>query len=305
MFNEELKREFIKFRIGNTNIAESFLIFVFNKVGKYEKGVNKDVYSFDYETIGDMFKSFKTPNITTLQTINSQLIAYTDFCIKKGLTEKNYYTYVNANYMKDCLDNNKIMEQFVTREQLILWCDKLPNPRDRFILLALYEGIKGKDYDELIELKESDVSETEFILSSGRKIVPSELLWRTCQLTIDKKTLEIMGDNHRNLYFFDQNDKHILKALLGNKPTNRKSQGRWIHRNIKRALEYAGAPKSINANQILECGIINYINEIAKDYGVTGAEMIYHPDLDKMIEDKFGKKLSKQIISLKYESYLV
>lgn len=47
-----------------------------------------------------------------------------------------------------------------TREEVLGMCDELYNYYDKAILLALFEGIKGKGYSELLNLKPGDIKET-------------------------------------------------------------------------------------------------------------------------------------------------
>ena len=64
----------------------------------------------------------------------------------------------------------------VDKKTLYSWVDQLLNPSDAFIMLALFEGIKGKDFCEIVKLKMSDFNENEVTLCTGRKVIVSNKL---------------------------------------------------------------------------------------------------------------------------------
>ena len=90
---------------------------------------------------------------------------------------------------------NKVLfdMRIVKREDVLQWISTIKNPRDQFIILGLFEGIRGKDNIELSLLKPSDVKGNEVTLYGGRKI--------------------IISDKNFDIYFSPQ-DKSITNAVL-------------------------------------------------------------------------------------------
>ena len=48
--------------------------------------------------------------------------------------------------MRGCVNKALFNMKIVSKNTILNWVEQLPNPKDQFVLLGLFEGIKGKDF---------------------------------------------------------------------------------------------------------------------------------------------------------------
>ena len=117
-----------------------------------------------------------------------------------------------------------------TKQEIIDICDSLVNAQDRFIVYALFSGIRGNKYEDLVKLQVKDINfETkEILLPSGKIIKMDEYLEDILKDITDKKfgcyyyKLNRSGQYDINSFYkFNMDSEYVLKV----KPTVTNNHG--------------------------------------------------------------------------------
>lgn len=160
MYNEENKLEYIKFKLSDDQaprLAKNALQRFFSKTYPFEVEKGKDICNFNKDEIIDMYKTINYTSLETVANTNSQLSSYTQYCLNNHqvLDYQNHFTEINIK-LCSTLISDKLSYDIVTRDELLAIAKKLPNHSDAFILLCLFEGIRGQDCSEIRQIRMED-----------------------------------------------------------------------------------------------------------------------------------------------------
>lgn len=306
MYNKELKLRYIEEKNEISTLPNNYLICQFNKVAKYEEELNKDVYDF---TVSEIIEYYKTLNIASLEIIamlNSQLSQYTQWCFNQNLIidGQNHFIEITLEQMKTCLNKVLVIKKIITRNQIIDWCDQLPNPKDQVIMLGLFEGLKGHNFCDFVNLRPQDIHGNKLTLVDGREIAVSDLLIKYMEESIAEKTYySSSGNQTKTMPLVDRG--YVIKNYPNTKEgTSDFAKGRIIYNSIARSLKYVGALDVVSANSISDSGKIWMIKERAKELGISNKDYIYSNRISE-VEYQFGCKIVRSVFCLKYEDHLV
>lgn len=305
MFNEELKRQFIDERNKEVVLPQNYLKCQFNKVSEMEKDLNKDVSNFTVYEIIEYYKLLNTSSLESLVTLNSQFSIYTQWCLQNNLVSdnQNHFLEITIEMVKGCISKVLLEMKIISKDKILDWVDQLPNPKDQFILLGLFEGIKGKDFCELSKLRPADINGNIATLCTGRKIELSKKLLEiidACLSTDLYYSISGKGDKIMPLV----NNGYIIKDYPNAKDNVSDFQmGRKIYNAITRILDYFGMLEFMSANSIFESGKLNMIKERANELNITSKEYLYSDHI-KEIESKYNLKMIRSTFWAKYEDYL-
>lgn len=305
MYNEELKRRYIKEKNEAATLPSNYLECQFNKLGKFETELNKDAHDF---TVYEIIEYYKTLNVSSLEVIavlNSQLSQYAQFCLQENLVKdnQNHYLEISLEQMKLCLNKVLIDRKIVSRDQVVEWSQQLPNPKDQLIMLGLFEGLKGKDFADLVNLRPEDVNGNKLKLIDGREIIVSDMLIKYIEESIAEQVYySSSGSQTKTMPLMDRG--YVIKNYPNIKEgTSDFAKGRVIYNSIARSLKYVGVLDFMTANSICESGKIWMIKQRSKEIGISTKDYVYSTYI-REVEYQFGCKIVKSVFWLKYEDHL-
>ena len=179
MYNDELKTRYIE-TLENEAIR-ALLTKEFESCGDTEENLGKDIKDFNRTEILDYYTSLNTYSLDSIMVRNYRFEHYADWCIANMLKEgKNEFADITPEILMGCLNKDVVNSLVLTREQVLEVIDNLPYG-EAFLILALFEGICGKDYEEFHDLKLTDfnVKGNEIIvkLCTGRKLTVTKELY--------------------------------------------------------------------------------------------------------------------------------
>lgn len=91
-------------------------------------------------------------------------------------------------------------------------CNTFINYQDKFIIYGLYQGIKGENYSDLLEIKLSDVAEDySYIKLNNGEFICDDFMKKIIRGTI-KANLYIINDHDENRYYFNDESKYLIKS---------------------------------------------------------------------------------------------
>lgn len=98
----------------------------------------------------------------------------------------------------------KNIKGYISREELMEAVEILANPQDKFILMAIYNGIAGKsNMSDLLGLKVEDVDFDSHTITIGDRVVNMDS-------DFEKITLDTIEEN---IYYLESDSKHTNKDV--------------------------------------------------------------------------------------------
>lgn len=305
MYNKQIKLRYIKEKSKFVTLPSNYLECQFNKSEKYEREIGKDIHNF---TVYEIIEYYKTLNITSLEVLavlNSHFSMYTQWCLQENLVidGQNHYIELDLDQMKKCLNKIVLERKIVSRDQVIEWCEQLPNPKDQVVLLGLFEGMKGKDFCDFVNLRPEDISGNKVYLASKREIFISDRLLKYINDSI-KETVyySVSAKQEKRMPLVDNG--YVIKNYPNTKEgTSDFIKGRALYNGIARSLNYVGVLSFMSANSIHESGKLEMIKKEAAKHNMSAKDYIYS-DFAKDVEHQYNCNIPKSTFWIKYEDYL-
>lgn len=317
MFNEELKQEYIRNKEENTNLPEGYLRRLFNRSETTEEYLGKDIYDFSVSEIVGLLIKLNMNSYDTLYVINSHYRLYTDYCLSKGLVfdNQNHYNEITKDRLLSCVNPLVAENKIIDREKLNKYCDMLVNYQDKFILQCFFEGICGKEMSDVFMAEFSDIDEVnnKMKLTSGRTVNVSTTLIEYAREADEAKMLfpNLSVDTSSNAETRKMEliqDGKIVK-WTAHSTTETDVDGKkevYSYRNkISYMFRYLGITHIVTPNSLIESGIIDRINSLAKELNRSVEEIIYDKKYYDAICYQFNKKIVRSTFLKKYEKFLV
>ena len=306
LYNPELKIQYIEEKSQEVIISNNYLECQFNKSFKLENELDKDISNFTVYEIIEYYKMLNSSSLDTLVVMNSQFSMYTQWCLQKSLVKdnQNHFLEMTIEQLKECLNKMLVNLKFVTREIVLNWVDELPNPKDQFVLLGLFEGLKGKDFCELAKLRPEDIKGNIASLCTERKVKLSDKLLKVINdCVLEDKYYSISGNGTKTMPLLDKGFviKDYPNAMVD---VSDFQSGRKIYNSITRILNYFDVANFMTANSVFESGKLQMIKERAKELNMSCKDYIYSNFITE-VEEKYNTKIVRSIYWLKYEDYLV
>ena len=303
MYNSEIKKRYISEKESGIRINPYIMPALFEKTAAYEEAAGKDVCNFSASQAAEMLNAFGSHSINSVNVNVSMLKQYTDWCIQQGIAARpqNPYKGISA----DLAFRREYYEKRVwSREQVLACCRDLPDFCDRFILLGLFEGIKGKNYCEFTMMKRADIDSarrTIGLYGRGPCIFSEEL----CRLGI-KSADEyyyhtLSGD--RSIPF-PPDDDHVIKAQRNAmERADLFRKGRRVYTALNRIFRFIGADPDMNAQTVAESGMIDMIKRRSRENGMSAQAYLYSSSFSE-VEKQYDTHIVKAHFIKKYGGLL-
>lgn len=312
MFNEEQKNAYIEQKLETTTLNKYFLPNAFRQSCPFESELGKDLSNFTATEIENMYKTMNFASLSSLVVINNAYSLYAGWCLSalhNVEDSQNHFLEFSTETLKgliNCLDRDK---KVISRATLLSQISVLKNPSDKFLMLALFEGIKGRDYEEIWTLKENDVDAVRCTMNTKRgvKKYSPELCRYARESSIEtvyhsfREKSDDSWDYGRDIPFYESN--LVVKQYVNihdENPSNYR-QGRRIYSKYVRILKFLGLTAML-PNDIYNSGLIHYINTKAKELGISGEEFVRTHSVE--LSYYYEKKITKAFLD-QYGDYLV
>lgn len=303
MINEDRKERYYEFKLKTTvnNIAP--IQAQMKRVSQFENTYGKDLCDFNIEEILEMYKLLSYTSFDALLVVNSTLVQYTDWCMSENLVinGQNNYRMLTSNMIMQLLNKTLVAHQIVTRDTVLNWIKELTNPRDKFIVLSIFEFGKSKcNFEDTVyaRIEDIDTFSHKMKLHSGRIVdVSDELIQIAKESAI---TLNVMPP-YTNKYKLEETGTIIKK------PKKRENTpaglGRDVYSCLKKALDSIDV-KCISANSIHLSGEIHMIKRLAKKYEISCEEVLKKREYYSEVEYQYGSSIRPSLFLKKYGNYL-
>lgn len=293
MYNSENKSRYIEEKESSVILTDGFLGRVFRKTSEFEEERGKDVCDWSRPEILEYYKCIGTASMDSLYTLNSTLSLYTEWCIANNLSETNQNNFTNMtnDELFPCVDLKKKHEGIITREELLDMIGYLKNESDRFIILALFEGIQGDYFTEILDAKTTDIHNGVIKLVSGRELPISKELEKIAYAAANANKYFCIGGMQEKVVDFHSAamSDEIIKDFQNTYSTDTLARRRRIYTRLIKLLTHLGIEKRVNAASLMESGRVWYIKEELKKYNLPFETYMKFHEIRKPMEYRYGK----------------
>ena len=304
VYNQEIKERFLN-TIDLSQYPPRWWERVFEKTSIFEQSKNKDLYAFTTPDIIEFYKFLDVASFTPLMVYNNNLIKYAQWALNENLVfdGQNHFDELDTDMLFNCVSKIKINQSILSYEDFsYLISHQIKNEQDKYIFYCLFEGIKGKNYQDIVNMKLTDIDENKMIvhLESRDISIPQEFI-DICHTADSQKVYEGLG-----------NTETITPLIPGITILKEKhnSQGKdinrtvynTIYRNIESIKELSGV---VSAKTIQVSGMIYYLNKRADEVGMPVEDLIYDLDKCQDIVDKYQFNLdTRRRWLIQYKDFL-
>lgn len=197
---------------------------------------------------------------------------------------QNHYEECTREILQGCLNKEMVKKKIIMRDELLTLIEELPNVSDKFLILALFEGIYGKEYSDFFELRPDAFSKqgNDYVVKlPDREITCSSYLYHLGVQSADEYTMYIYKKDSVTQEYkflerkFRSDDDRIIK--LGFNAQQDKLNTQIFSRKLIRIKKYLGIP-SINKTSLKDSGLLYEIQKRMKE-GRRAEEIINDEDL--------------------------
>ena len=306
MYNQKLKERYRKEKESYTTVSAYYFSSLFKRTEPFEEELDKDASNFTTYEIINMYKTLAIMSLDTIATMNSNLSMYTQWCIQENLVNdyQNHYLEITRDMMASFVNKLAMDKKVVSREQVLDWCQQLPNPSDSFCLLGLFEGIRGGGYLEIALAKIEDFHDNIFTAYNGREIKVSSTLIEYAKQS--NETIEYQSIS-RNM----EKEVNLIEngRIIKDYPNVRRTESlpvlrRRTQSRLARIFNYMGILEYMNGNDIRMSGVIEMINSRCKELKISGKDYIYGIGIEE-IKNQYDFKVASSVFMDKFGEYLV
>ena len=284
IYNEDIKKLYLE------HIAEKSYLDVmstcFNNCSDIEQTLKKDISNFNLADILGYYKTLGTSSAHYLQVINSRFTAYTNWCLDGNLVadKQNHFKEIHVKELEDCINKQLWKREIISRKDLlgIIGRQEL-NASENFLLLALFEGIYGKQYQEIRQLYYKDFNKNKVKLCTGRELTVSDKLVELAKESSETYTY-LTSDNRERKYKLDEGRCFKFPEI-----TSTEGEVIYISKRlglIKKEYDYYFAKRDL----LKESGRIDMIKGLMKKNDWTAEECVRNKLKD--IEYRYGHLIS-------------
>jgi len=296
-YNNDIKVEFEKHLVDlhGEKTAKAYMAS-FKRSSEMEEFLKKDLYLFTEGQILDVITAGNHASVIAAKSVLTHINAYITWAIQNGLTPANINPVENitTDDIEKAISHNKKFH--ITEEELIKIEDKLVNAQDKYVLRALFEGVRGQQFSEIRNLKIDDVQGNDLRLTGLKGEV------RTA--TFSDRFIEIIKSAYEEEYYQYSNGKsdsrikeaqlkgngYIFKQKLATRNIGSKEAVPAFH--VYRSMEVI---KEVAENPYLD----PYKIQISGQIAAAKKYLDKHSTLDKY----FYEELAKQYNINKTNSY--
>lgn len=305
MYNEQQKQRFLA-TINPAQYPPGYWGRLFEQYGIIEEELQKDLCNFTKPEICKAHKFMSCTSYETLLVNNINMKAYTTWALQNSLVNDgiNHYDDMTPEDIFACVNQGLLQSSIVSRDLVLNRIRSLDNPRSAFIVLGIFEGIRGTKFSDLVSLKLSDFDKsacTVTLPSGSTRPVSSDLIY-WAEMADQQNILVTVNGREFQLY-----GTRIIKRL---RSTNIKEDDTEEHRNVYRealrSFDMMGFTGKVSTNSLYTSGMIDMINQIARRENVTAQTVLYVKPLFAELNTMYSMQAyMRSRFLMKYKEFLV
>ena len=304
-YNEELKKRYIEEKEKMLSVSSNYIDVQFRKTSEMEYELNKDVSNWTLYEIVEFYKIMNLSSYESLLCLNSTLSQYAQFCLENSLVKdnQNHYLECTVDVIAGCVNRAILDKKIVDRETVLRWVYELPNPKDQFILLSLFEYGKSKDFKDIVYARPKDVNGNNLKLSNRTVEISNDLIRIIDNCKEEESYYSISGGGKKIMPLVDYG--YIVKSYPNqNMSLSDFQKGRNIYISCQRMFNYLGVGQWMSPNSIAESGKLHMIKEKSKELNISPSDYLYSNSIEE-VEKQYDCNIVRSIYAKKYNEHLV
>ena len=265
----------------------------FEKTCVFEKMYNKDFHSFTVPDILGFYKFLDVGTLTPLLTYNENFAKYAQWALNEHLIADNFnhFTEIDNDQLYSCLSKDKMSQSILSYDKFNELINiHIINDQDKFVFYCLFEGIKGKDYLDICNMKMEDVDEHELVVHlADRDVKVNKRFVEIAKAANAQTTYETLSESNKEVPLLP--GATIIKEKYNSRGAN---ISRQIYSTIVRNIDYISQlSEVVTAKSIRDSGLIYYFNKRADQLNMSVKNMLYdNPQACMDIVDKYQFNLN-------------
>jgi len=307
MYNAEQKQRYLD--LCETKYSPTYvtnLMSAFIRVAPFEELFGRDCAEFSNREIGDFYSALCYSNEFVYKTLNSRLSGYTEWCNQQLLVPDGCNHYSEFTSKDFSMYINKVLEskRYIDEIEFYEVVERIVNPRDQFLMLCLFEFGKTSHYDEIMQMKLSDIDQKNLTISlcTGRVVkVSSKLVSVAVEADIELEYLLVVSGKKKRL---GASEYIFKKATNANQYSNDPlHNNKIVAKILKQIADNYNLYKGINSTSIAVSGQIAMITRRAEKLGISKEQYVMNhfdelraqynmsPNIPYMYLQKYGAYL--------------
>ncbi len=305
MYNAEFKERYLNENEYRNKNLRTYMTMQFDNIAEMESALGKDAYDFTTKEILEYYKMRVFASLETLMNLNSQLANYTRFAISCNLVKdcQNHYEELYDNsVLNECINTSLTAINIFTRQQLMEMANDVVNPFEKFMMYAFFEGIRGNQYCEILDLTEDcfDIEKQEVHLCTGRVLHVSKELIDTAIESANEYMYYVLSKNggYRTVSF-KPDDNRVIKCRMN--AVKEKRDYHFVNVRMIRMIDNYGFT-GLKPSTLEVSGRIDMIKKYMAADNCENYEETFFKHRNE-IEYRYGKVGSVRRWFLKYGKY--
>jgi integrase len=273
-----LKEDFIRHVSNGNENTELAYSRILSKAQKFEEQLGKDMSEFDFDEVNMLMGYLNASTISSVQTQHNIIKQYIQYAINNGYGNPLQINYAEMLQVKDFyqyINKIKSTKQIIDREDIIDIIESSDlyggNAQDYCPIVMIFNGVWGRNLEELINLRKSDIDMDNSSLllrrnNGKQRIISIEKEWIQYLLYASEETEYITITEEKTITRKLMDTPYLLRRTTTkrNQNGNIKISPAQLRQRITKVRDFWGN-RYINPTSILRSGMIAY----AKKYKVT------------------------------------
>lgn len=305
IYNAEQKRRYMSSEsMFKIKVEYTFKTFV--KCKYYEEEFGKDICNFSKKEIEEMYKRWNIASFYSITSTNYYLSWYTRWCINQGLVDdsQNHFLEFDSKRLNELLNKVVLDMMIMSREDVEQCAASFENPRDGFIILAIFEFGKKNYYEDVVYacMKDIDFNNKTMKLKSGRIVSISDKLIEYAEDANAAQFYYVRCSNGAEKAYALFDDGTIIKNTSQAKNDTDELKGRRIYTTLSKMLKRTNYDY-VTAHTIVNSGKIDMVKRRSSIIGISTKE--YVSKHMNEIENQYGEnRIVKKTFWEKFGGYL-
>jgi len=281
VYNEEVKNRFLS-TIENKNTA-MFYKTVLEKTQIMEQMYKKDLYKFNTKKeIMDLLASLGCSTLKSVTTMFSPITIYFKWAISEGYVSATYYGILKSITKEDLrsvVSKIKFKQKIINRNELYHIAENICyNKQDAVVFILLFEGIDGKEHEDILNLKVNNCDFSKNIITvvsdeSARLVsIPERSMKIIKAATEEKEYYKVNGEaeNCKSPFTIIENSEYVLRKG-GKSNFNNKINSLTVNSRITRMKKYTDK-LFLTPMSIFQSGLIDKCKEMESEKEILTPE---------------------------------
>ncbi|MNW28332.1 hypothetical protein D3C74_51560 [compost metagenome] len=280
LYNEEMKQSFVKDMDNSKEIMR-----IFKRVAPLEETLGMDLYDFKLEHIEQFLKLLQSKKVNPVKQAAGIVELYIKWAIVQGErqdTSNPFDEIQSVDFYRAFVDTR--VQTIFSEEELNDMVDGAINFQDKIVVQALFEGIYGREYSELLHLQIQDVRadtltvllhEDDKGIRRQRTIPISQQLYDIIRIANKEKEYKknngIVSPSIKKDYNELVTNSYVVRPArnVRTRDANAPAHPALINRRIATLAEYYGR-KGLTPTNIRNSGMLKMARDLYEEKGQLG-----------------------------------